>query len=121
MGYILVIVSAVLGVVSQMMLKKSAKKRHASWWREYVNVWVIGGYGLMVVSLVINLLAIYMGVLAQEVSIIECINYLLIPMAAWICFGEKITKRKIIAIIIIMIGAVLFFCHPGGWWDVSLL
>ena len=121
MGYILVIVSAVLGVLSQMMLKKSAKKRHASWWREYVNIWVIGGYGLMVVSLVVNLLAIYMGVLAQEVSIIECINYLLIPIAAWMCFGEKITKRKIIAIIIIMIGAVLFFCHPGGCWDVSLL
>ena len=84
-------------------------------------MWVIGGYGLMVVSLVINLLAIYMGVLAQEVSIIECINYLLIPIAAWMFFGEKITKRKLIAIIIIMIDAVLFFCHPGGWWDVSLL
>lgn len=121
MGYLLVIISALLGVVSQMMLKRSARHHYPVWWREYVNIWVIGGYGLMVVSLVVNLLAIHLGVLAQEVSIIECINYLLIPIATWMCFGESITKRKVIAIAVIMLGAVLFFCHPGGWWDQSLL
>lgn len=63
----------------------------------------------MVVSLIINLIAIHMGVLAQEVSIIECINYLLIPLAAWMVFREPITKRKALAIGIIMVGVVVFF------------
>lgn len=109
MGYILVIISALIAVVSQMMLKQSARKEHANWWREYINVWVIGGYGLMVVSLIINLIAIHMGILAQEVSIIECINYLLIPLAAWMVFKEPITKRKMLAIGVIMVGVVVFF------------
>lgn len=109
MGYILVIISALIAVVSQMMLKHSARKEYDTWLREYINVWVIGGYGLMVVSLIINLIAIHMGILAQEVSIIECINYLLIPLAAWMVFKEPITKRKMLAIGVIMVGVVVFF------------
>lgn len=109
MGYILVIISALIAVASQMMLKHSARKEHDTWWREYINIWVIGGYGLMVVSLIINLIAIHMGILAQEVSIIECINYLLIPLAAWMVFKEPITKRKALAIVVIMVGVVVFF------------
>lgn len=109
MGYLLVIISSLVAVVSQMMLKHSARKEHKTWWREYINGWVIGGYGLMVVSLVINLAAIHMGVLAQEVSIIECINYLLIPVAAWLVFREAITWRKMLAIAVIMSGVVVFF------------
>jgi len=109
MGYILVVISALMAVVSQMMLKQSARIKHASWWREYINGWVIGGYTIMVLSLAVNLVAIHLGVLAQEVSIIECINYLLIPLAAWMVFKEPINKRKALAIGVIIIGVVVFF------------
>ena len=109
MGYVLVLISSLLGVASQMMLKRSARKNYPSWWREYINLWVIGGYGIMVLSLLINLWAIHIGVLAQEVSIIECINYLLIPLGAWWIFKEPITKRKMVAIGIIIVGVIVFF------------
>ena len=109
MGYILVVISALMAVVSQMMLKQSARIKHASWWREYINGWVIGGYTIMVLSLAVNLVAIHLGVLAQEVSIIECINYLLIPLAAWMVFKEPINKRKALAIGVIIIGVIVFF------------
>ena len=109
MGYVLVLISSLLGVASQMMLKHSARKKYPSWWREYINIWVISGYSIMVLSLLINLWAIHIGVLAQEVSIIECINYLLIPLAAWLVFKEPITKRKMVAIGIIIVGVIVFF------------
>ena len=109
MGYVLVLISSLLGVASQMMLKHSAQKNYPSWWREYINLWVIGGYGIMVLSLLINLWAIHIGVLAQEVSIIECINYLLIPLGAWWIFKEPITRRKMVAIGIIIVGVIVFF------------
>lgn len=120
MKYLLVLVSALLGVVSQMMLKKSAQVGYTIWWREYLNGWVVGGYTLMVFSLLVNLLAIHLGVLAQEVSIIECINYLLIPVAAWLFFKEPITKKRFVAIVLIMLGAVVFFLQPEGWWGMKL-
>ena len=109
MGYVLVLISSLLGVASQMMLKHSARKNYPSWWREYINLWVVGGYGIMVLSLLINLWAIHIGVLAQEVSIIECINYLLIPLGAWWIFKEPITRRKMVAIGIIIVGVIVFF------------
>jgi len=109
MGYILVVISALLGVVSQMLLKQSARIHHLNWIREYLNPWVIGGYAIMVISLIVNLIAIHLGVLAQEVSIIECINYLLIPLAAWLIFREPLNKRKMAAIVVIMAGVVVFF------------
>lgn len=109
MGYVLVLISSLLGVASQMMLKHSARKNYPSWWREYINIWVISGYSIMVLSLLINLWAIHIGVLAQEVSIIECINYLLIPLAAWWIFKEPITKRKMVAIGVIIVGVIVFF------------
>ena len=109
MGYVLVLISSLLGVASQMMLKRSAQQRYASWWREYINIWVISGYSIMVLSLLINLWAIHIGVLAQEVSIIECINYLLIPLGAWWIFKEPITRRKMVAIGIIIVGVIVFF------------
>lgn len=91
------------------MLKHSARIAHPNWWREYINGWVIGGYTIMVLSLAVNLLAIHMGILAQEVSIIECINYLLIPLAARLIFKEPINKRKALAIGVIIIGVIVFF------------
>ena len=105
MGYLLVVISTLMGAASQMMLKRSAQQRYASWWREYINIWVISGYSIMVLSLLINLWAIHIGVLAQEVSIIECINYLLIPLGAW----WTITRRKMVAIGIIIVGVIVFF------------
>ena len=38
---------------SQMLLKKSAEKSYASVIKEYLNVFVIAGYSLLVVSMVI--------------------------------------------------------------------
>ena len=109
MGYLLVVISTLMGAASQMMLKRSAQQRYSSWWREYINIWVISGYTIMVLSLLINLWAIHIGVLAQEVSIIECINYLLIPLGAWWVFKEPITRRKALAIGVIIIGVIVFF------------
>ena len=83
--------------------------RQRNAWREYINIWVISGYSIMVLSLLINLWAIHIGVLAQEVSIIECINYLLIPLGAWWIFKEPITRRKMVAIGIIIVGVIVFF------------
>ncbi len=109
MGYLLVVISTLMGAASQMMLKRSAQQRYSSWWREYINIWVISGYTIMVLSLLINLWAIHIGVLAQEVSIIECINYLLIPLGAWWMFKEPITRRKALAIGVIIVGVIVFF------------
>lgn len=94
---------------AQMLLKQGARKEYASWWRQYINPWVIGGYAIMMGSLVLNVWCMNKGVLVKEVSTIESLSYLFVPVLALLLFKEKLTKRKICAIGIIILGIVLFF------------
>lgn len=109
MYYIIVILSVFAAACAQMLLKQGARKEYASWWRQYINPWVIGGYAIMMGSLVLNVWCMSKGVLVKEVSTIESLSYLFVPVLALLLFKEKLTKRKICAIGIIILGIVLFF------------
>lgn len=109
MYYIIVILSVFAAACAQMLLKQGARKEYASWWRQYINPWVIGGYAIMMGSLVLNVWCMNKGVLVKEVSTIESLSYLFVPVLALLLFKEKLTKRKICAIGIIILGIVLFF------------
>lgn len=107
--YIIVILSVFAAACAQMLLKQGAQKEYASWWRQYLNPWVIGGYGIMVCSLVLNIWCMSKGVQVKEVSVIESMSYLFVPVLAFMLFKEKLTVRKICAIAVIITGVVIFF------------
>ena len=101
MKYIIVILSVFLAACAQMLLKQGARQQYATWWRQYMNAWVIGGYA--------NIFAMSRGVQIKELSIIESMSYLFVPTLSFILFKEKLTWRKIVAIAIIISGAIVFF------------
>ena len=107
--YILVIGSVFAAACAQMLLKQGARKEYPSWWRQYINPWVIGGYGIMACSLVLNIWCMSKGVQVKEVSVVESMSYLFVPCMAFLLFKEKISWRKASAIIIIIGGVILFF------------
>lgn len=107
--YILVVLGVFLASVSQILLKKSASVGYSSFLKEYLNVKVIGGYSLQVLSLFLDLWAMHFGVLAKEVSSIEALSYLFVPLLSWFFFRERISKQKFLAIGLIMAGVVVFF------------
>lgn len=109
MYYILVIGSVFAAACAQMLLKQGARKEYNSWWRQYINPWVIGGYGIMACSLVLNIWCMSKGVQVKEVSTIESLSYLFVPCLAFVLFKEQITVRKGLAIGIIIAGVILFF------------
>ena len=109
MYYILVILSVFAAACAQMLLKRGAQQNHAVFWRQYLNPWVIGGYAIMVCSLVLNIFCMSRGVQVKEVSAIESLSYLFVPCLAFLIFKEKITRRKAIAIAVIICGVLLFF------------
>ena len=83
--------------------------RYASLIRQYLNVWVMCGYGIMFASMVVNIYAMSKGVMAKEMSIIESLSYLFVPMLSFFLFGEKLTWKKVGAIVVIMTGVIVFF------------
>ncbi len=105
----LVILSVFAAACAQMLLKQGARQNYATWWRQYINPWVIGGYVIMAGCLVLNIFCMSRGVQVKEVSVIESFSYLFVPYLAFLIFREKITWRKAGAIIIIIGGVILFF------------
>lgn len=107
--YLLVIVSVLAAAGAQMLLKQGARKQYTSFWRQYLNVWVIGGYGIMGASLLLNIFCLSRGIQVKEVSIMESLSYLFVPLFSWLLFKERITWRKASAIAVIMVGVIVFF------------
>lgn len=107
--YILILVlSVIVASFSQVLLKKSAQKTYDSTLKEYMNPYVIIGYGMMVVSTVLTILA-YRGLAYKNGPIIESIGYILIMFLSYFFFNEKITVRKVIGNILVLIGIGIFY------------
>lgn len=109
MMYILVISSVFLAACAQMLLKQGARKQYDTWWRQYINGWVIGGYAIMLSTMMMNIFAMSRGVEVKEVSIIESMSYLFVPILSFVIFKERLTWRKVISIGVIIIGIIVFF------------
>lgn len=108
-GYWLLLLSSVIiASFSQVLLKKSAKKQHDSVLKEYLNPYVIIGYMMMVVSTILTILA-YKGIAYKNGPVIESLGYILIMFLSLFFFNEKITKRKLLGNILILIGVFVFY------------
>jgi len=109
MYYAVVIFSIFIAACAQMLLKKGAQQQYANFIRQYLNVWVISGYAIMFASLLINIYALSKGVQVKEISSMESLSYIFVPLLSYFIFKETISLKKIIAIAIIISGIVIFF------------
>ena len=109
MYYALVVFDVFIAALAQMLLKSSSMSEHKSFIFEYLNPKVIGAYGIMVLSLLLNIYALNHGVLLKELSTIESSSYMFVPLLSFLFFKEKITWRKAGAIAVIIVGVMVFF------------
>jgi drug/metabolite transporter (DMT)-like permease len=108
--YILLVIFAVFAAAgAQILLKKGAMQEYAPLWKQYVNPWVISGYAVMGLSLLLNVFCMGHGVQAKEVSTIESLSYLFVPCLSRFFCREQLSWRKTVAIAIILTGIVVFF------------
>ena len=107
--YILILLgSVVLASLAQMLLKKATFINYENKIREYLNVYVISGYGLMFISSLLSVLA-FKGLDYKFASVIDSFGYILVLVLSYLFFKEKLTKNKIIGSSIILIGIIIFF------------
>lgn len=93
---------------AQILLKKSAQKTYKSVIFEYLNPYVIGGYGIMVVGMLLNIIA-YTRVEYKNGPVIESLGFPLVMVLSYFFFKEKITVKKLIGNFIILVGIVIFY------------
>lgn len=101
------LISVIIASISQVLLKKSTFISHGSIIREYLNPYVISGYGLLVVSMVLTVYA-YSGMAYKNGPIIESLGNVFVLIFGYFVFGERISRKKILGIGIIILGILIF-------------
>ena len=102
------LLSVSVASVSQILLKKSTFQKYDSIIREYLNPWVISGYGMLFLSMLISVYA-YSGVDFKNGPVIESLGNVFVPVLSWLVFGEKLSVKKIAGILCIMMGIMVFY------------
>ena len=102
------LISVSIASVSQILLKKSALQKYDSVIKEYLNPWVIGGYGMLFLSMLMSVYA-YSGVDFKNGPVIESLGNVFVLVLSWFVFGEKLSVRKMAGILCIMLGIMVFY------------
>jgi len=105
---ILFLISVFLSSVSQVILKKSANKTHASAIKEYLNVQTIGAYALFFLSTLLTVYS-YKGVSLSMGPILETTGYIWVSLLGFLLLKEKISKKKLAGLGLIIVGIIICF------------
>lgn len=106
--FCIALMSVVLASFSQILLKKGAGKQYTSKIREYVNGYVITGYGILFISMLLTVIA-YSHLSYLSVPVVEAVGYVLVPVLSFFFFREKISGRKAAGILCILMGVMLYY------------
>lgn len=108
MIYIFVfLISVLVSSLSQVLLKISADKEYSSIWKEYLNLRTIGAYGMFFLSTIITVFA-YKYVSLSMGAVLEASGYIFVTLFGTVILKEKVGKKKLIGLGLILIGIVVF-------------
>ena len=96
-----------ISAISQVILKKAAGKIYENKIREYVNLPVISAYTIFVVATFLSVFA-YKVVPLSMGPILEATSYIYITIFGVTIFKERLTKRKVVALITIIAGIIVY-------------
>lgn len=103
--------SVFISSVSQIILKKSAQKKYDSKIKEYLNLYVISAYAVFFISSLITVYS-YKNVPLSAGTAIEASGYFFIALLDRFILKQKIGKRKLIGLSVIITGIVIV-CFGG--------
>lgn len=106
---LLLIVSVTVASFAQILLKVGADKEYPNKIAEYLNVYVISGYGMMFLSLFMTMLSYRGFENFANVPLLESLGYIVVMFLSRIFFKEHITIKKIVGMAFIMGGIFVYY------------
>ena len=101
-----------VAAISQVMLKKSTQKDYPNALAEYLNPLVICAYTLFVGSSLLSVVA-YRGIPLSMGPILDATGYFYVTFFGATIFGEKLTRRKLTALVVILAGIAVYSAGLG--------
>lgn len=105
-GVLIYLLTPFLSAVSQLILKKAADNPKLTGVRAYLNLPVILAYGLFFGCMLLNVVALRTLDLTVA-SVLEASGYIYVMVLSWLFLKEKITRRRLIGNLIIVVGIIL--------------
>ena len=103
----LILITAFGSAVWQMLLNLSNRKERKGRIFEYLNLYVIGSYGILAIVLVAN--AYIMQFVQLKIAhALAATTYFFVMILSRIILKEKITKNKLIGNLLILLGITIF-------------
>lgn len=103
----IMVMGTLISAVSQIMLKKSAKKQYSSKLKEYLNPLVIIAYGLFFGTTFISMYALKAVPLSMA-PILEASGYIFVAILSYIFLKEKMTKKQLLGMGLILVGIAVY-------------
>lgn len=104
---LLMIFNAFLAALSQLLLKTSANQVHKNKLHEFLNIRVILGYGILFSTFLLNIIA-YRGIEYKYGPILNSASYAFVLILGGFILKERITIKKIVGMLLIIVGIVVF-------------
>lgn len=106
--FAIMFLSVCVASLSQVLLKKSATRKYDSFLKEYLNPYVICGYGMLFGSMILTIFA-YKGLDYKNGPVIEALGNIIVMVLGYLFFKEKIGCKKIIGMCFVLIGFIIFY------------
>lgn len=106
-AYIAFLSSVFVASIAQVILKYAAIRYYANWWQAYLNPRVIGAYGLFFCSTLMTIWA-YRVLPLSTGMILDATGYFYVALFGHVFFKEHLTWQKLLALIMIVGGIVVY-------------
>ena len=106
--YVLILfASVIISAYSQILLKKAALRKYKSFIYEYLNPSVIISYMIFFLAIFLDMIGLK-KVPVSYIPIIESSSYVFVILFSKIFLKEEFSRKKIIAMILILAGIAVF-------------
>ena len=99
--------STLIAVVSQTLLKWEAGKPHRDMLSEYLNPGVITAYVLLGISMLFPYF-VYKKLPVSMTAVWDSSSYLFVTLFGVLLFHERVTKKKLLALALILAGILIY-------------
>lgn len=106
--YIILFCGVFIASSSQILLKKSAMINYPNKLKEYLNPYVIIGYGMIFLSMILSIIA-YKMTDYKNGPLMETVGFVLVLLYGCLFFKEKLSLRKLLGCIFIICGIIIFY------------
>lgn len=105
-SYLIALLSVLVSSTGQVFLKTEAEQEHKNFLRKFLNIRVIFSYGLMLLSLTLNTIALRYIPLKRMPGI-TATSFLWVLCFSFLFLKEKPGKYKLLGTFLIMVGVII--------------